>query len=80
MIQREQDPGVNSFQPADPDLDHPTPSRPADDIEQPPDTEVIPVPPDSGPKHPIEEPPREDDAPIGDVDDSPKQIVEHGPQ
>lgn len=37
--------------------------------------EDIPVPPDTDPSAPIEEPPRPDGGPTGDLDDSPKQIV-----
>ena len=47
-----------------------------DDIEQGSDGEDgIPLPPDVEERQPIEEPPRRDDAPVGDVDDSPKRIV-----
>jgi len=46
-----------------------------DDVERTRNSEVIPVPPDSEPRYPVEDPRPADDAPIGDVDDSPKQIV-----
>ena len=45
------------------------------DIEGERDEDVIPVPPDVKERQPIEDPPHGDDAPVGDVDDSPKRIV-----
>jgi hypothetical protein len=39
------------------------------------DRDVIPVPPDSNPGAPVEEPPDTEGAPVGDVDDSPKRIA-----
>lgn len=77
--QNEQNPDVNSF---DPDYDsgasegiEQNPRNENDDIERTQDEDVIPVPPDSEPSYPVEESPREDDAPVGDVDDRPKKIV-----
>ena len=45
------------------------------DIERGRDEDVIPVPPDAKPVAPIEEPPGSEGPPVGDVDDSPKQIA-----
>ena len=77
--QREQNPDVNSRQPAaDPGEDPGITSDPRDriaDIERGSDDDVIPVPPDVHPTAPIEEPPGSDGPPVGDVDDSPKQIA-----
>lgn len=60
--QRDQNPDVNSYTPD---------AEPGDDQGD----EDIPVPPDTTPPASIEEPPGHDGPPVGDVDDSPKQIV-----
>jgi hypothetical protein len=77
--QREQNPDVNSYRPdIEPGEDPTIPNNPTDrssDVERNREDDVIPVPPDAGPTHPNEEPPSRDDAPVGDVDDSPKRIV-----
>lgn len=77
--QREQNPDVNSRQPAaDPAEDPTTAGNSRDtvtDIERGRNDDVIPVPPDVGPTAPVEEPPGSDGPPVGDVDDSPKQIA-----
>lgn len=77
--QREQNPDVNSRQPpADPAEDPAVTNDsrdPGSDIERGRDDQVIPVPPDSRPASPIEEPPGSSGPPVGDVDDSPKQIA-----
>ena len=77
--QREQNPDVNSIQPAsDPAEDTGATGDPrgrTSDIERGRDDDVIPVPPDVRPTTPIEEPPGSDGPPVGDVDDSPKQIA-----
>ena len=79
MQQREQNPDVNSRQPAaDPAEDTGATNDPRNsgtDIERGRGDDVIPVPPDVKPTAPIEEPPGSDGPPVGDVDDSPKQIV-----
>ena len=75
--QREQNPDVNSYQPDIEPTENPVPSNTDDqssDVERGQQDDVIPVPPDLGPAAPIEEPPGTDDAPVGDVDDSPKRI------
>ena len=77
--QREQNPDVNSRQPAanpaeDPGIINDSRDRTAD-IERGRDDDVIPVPPDVKPTAPIEEPPGTDGPPVGDVDDSPKRIA-----
>jgi hypothetical protein len=43
------------------------------------DIENIPLPPDQTNREPVEEPPRPDgeDYPLGDVDNSPKRLVDH---
>jgi hypothetical protein len=75
-MQREQNPDVNSRQPAvDPAEDINDPRNSGADIERGRDDDVIPVPPDVKPTAPIEEPPGSDGPPVGDVDDSPKQIA-----
>jgi hypothetical protein len=38
-------------------------------------SEEIPLPPDTQPNAPVEEPPGSDGSPVGDVDDSPKRIA-----
>jgi len=77
--QREQNPDVNSYSPdVEPGESPGVPDNPNDkssDIEGRRDTDVIPVPPDVAPAAPVEEPPAEGKAPVGDVDDSPKQIA-----
>ena len=77
--QREQNPDVNSYDPASDTAEEPgdtrDPTRPSTDIERGRDDDVIPVPPDSAPAAPIEEPPGRDGPPVGDVDDSPKRIA-----
>ena len=77
--QREQNPDVNSYNPDIDPAENPgvTNDRkgPASNIERGRDDDVIPVPPDSRPVAPIEEPPGRDGPPVGDVDDSPKQIA-----
>lgn len=77
--QREQNPDVNSYDPniqpgEDPGVTE-GPNEPGQDIEREPATDVIPVPPDAERKAPIEAPPANDGPPVGDVDDSPKQIA-----
>lgn len=75
--QNTQNPDVNSFDPdsgASEGIEQNSRNESAD-IERTGHDEVIPVPPDSEPQYPIEEPPAADDSPVGDVDDSPKQIV-----
>jgi hypothetical protein len=76
--QRSQNPDVNSYQPdADPG-ETPTSndrSNPSSGVEEKKDKDVIPVPPDSTPSAPVEEPPGGDGPPVGDVDDSPKRIA-----
>ena len=78
------DPDVNSYiTDIDPGASR-TPDQDDDenegtDIEgQSGDRDVIPVPPDAPKQHPIEAPPRDDGAPVGDVDDSPKRIANTG--
>lgn len=77
--QREQNPDVNSYNPDIEPGESPgvTNDRkdPTSNIERGRDDDVIPVPPDSAPSAPIEEPPGSDGPPVGDVDDSPKQIA-----
>lgn len=69
--QREQNPDVNSY---NPDVD-PTEDKGKGDNREAEDKDVIPVPPDSRPSAPVEEPPGTDGPPVGDVDDSPKRIA-----
>lgn len=77
--QREQNPDVNSYNPDAPSGESPGSSNNenngSNDIERSKDKDVIPVPPDSNPAAPVEEPPETEGAPIGDVDDSPKRIA-----
>lgn len=77
--QREQNPDVNSYSPDISPGEDPSVVDGSDDettnIEGQRTDDVIPVPPDVRPTAPIEEPPSRDDAPVGDVDDSPKRIV-----
>ncbi len=71
-----QNPDVNS---PDPDSDparggRNEPYRREDNnVERPGDEDVIPVPPDSEQKYPVEDPPVNDDA-LGDIDDSPMSV------
>jgi len=77
--QREQNPDVNSYNPdVEPGEDPTVPNSPNDgssDIEGHTESDVIPIPPDAAPTAPVEEPPSDRNAPVGDVDDSPKQIA-----
>jgi hypothetical protein len=77
--QRKQNPDVNSYNPDIDPAESPDVTNDRGDqssnIERGPKDEPIPVPPDSGPAAPIEEPPGRDGSPVGDVDDSPKQIA-----
>ena len=76
--QREQNPDVNSYNPSiDPGEDPGATERPPEGpgVEQKPETDIIPVPPDAAPNAPIEEPPGTGGPPVGDVDDSPKRIA-----
>lgn len=66
--QREQNPDVNSY---NPDVDPGEDPGTSDDS----DDDGAPVPPDTTPPVPIEEPPGSDGPPVGDVDDSPKRIA-----
>ena len=76
--QREQNPDVNSYSPDIAPGENP---GAADSTHEPSDIEgkakedVIPVPPDANSTVPVEEPPETNDAPVGDVDDSPKRIA-----
>ena len=71
-----QNPDVNS---PDPDSDPARSERIEPDrrddnnIERPVDDDVIPLPPDAEPRYPVEDPPV-NDAPLGDVDDSPMRV------
>lgn len=76
--QREQNPDVNSY---DPDI---TPgenpeagdsTNESSDVERQKEEDVISVPPDANTRAPVEEPPGNEDAPVGDVDDSPKRVA-----
>ena len=78
--QRSPNPDVNSY---DPDIDpgsgegiEQNHRNENDDIEKSGDNEQIPIPPDSEQPYPVEEPPSGDDAPVGDIDDSPKIIAD----
>jgi hypothetical protein len=77
MIQRENNPDVNSYVPDVEPGESPGTTDSAgdatDDIERGPQN--IPVPPDTERKAPVEEPPGSSGPPVGDVDDSPKRIV-----
>ncbi len=70
--QREQNPDVNSY---DPDVDPGEDPGTSDGSDDSSADDVIPVPPDSRPSAPVEEPPGRDGPPVGDVDDSPKRIA-----
>ena len=76
--QRPQNPDVNSYQPDNSPAETPT-SNDTDTgsagIEEKDGRDSIPVPPDSTPAVPVEEPPDSGGHPVGDVDDSPKRIV-----
>lgn len=78
ILQREHNPDVNSYIPdVEPGESPGTTDGPEDgsnDIERKPKDD-IPVPPDTGRKAPVEEPPGTGGPPVGDVDDSPKRIV-----
>jgi len=69
--EQQSNPDVNTFN-IDPDPGE-QPSSGNDEADDPAD--LIPLPPDAAPPHPVEEPPDDDKTPVGDVDDSPKQIV-----
>lgn len=74
--QREQNPDVNTYRPENEsgeDSGTGRPSDSSDNIEK--DQDSIPLPPDSPPAAPVEEPPGADGPPVGDVDDSPKRIA-----
>jgi hypothetical protein len=77
--QREQNPDVNSYNPDGGQTEDRSPTDGAnknpDNVERDRQDDVVPVPPDVSPTVPIEEPPGEDGPPVGDVDDSPKQIA-----
>lgn len=76
--QREQNPDVNSYSPDTDSIEDPgtgKDDKPLTDVERSQDKDVIPVPPDATPAVPVEEPPGTDGPPVGDVDDSPKQIA-----
>ena len=79
VVQRQQNPDVNSYSPgtgpAESPGDRQDPNNGVGDTENNKGTDVIPLPPDSKPVAPIEEPPESDGVPVGDVDDSPKRIV-----
>lgn len=78
LEQREQNPDVNSYNPdADPGEDSGTSndSEESNDIERPGGDGSVPLPPDTMPSAPVEEPPGSDGPPVGDVDDSPKRIA-----
>ena len=74
-MQNEQNPDVNTPHPYDSNGEAETPGRGSGrtDVERPDPT--VPVPPDTEPQAPVEEPPESERAPMGDVDDSPKRIV-----
>jgi hypothetical protein len=75
ISQRAQNPDVNSSNPGtDPGETADVPANDSSDVERQ-DGDVIPVPPDSAPAAPVEEPPGSAGAPVGDVDDSPKRIA-----
>ena len=74
--QRTQNPDVNSYDPgSEPGEDPGSSNNPNSDIESGKDDNGFPVPPDTSPRAPVEEPSEDDRAPVGDVDDSPKRIV-----
>lgn len=69
-FQQEQNPDVNTF-----NIDSDDPGEGVGSGESNEPGENSPVPPDTAPSHPVEEPPETEKPPVGDVDDSPKQIV-----
>jgi len=76
--QREQNPDVNSYSPditpgENPGADDST--NESSDIERQRGEDVIPILPDANSPAPVEEPPGNEGAPVGDVDDSPKRIA-----
>ena len=75
--QREQNPDVNSYNPDIAPGENPSipDSDKSSDIERQKESDVFPVPPDGSPAAPVEEPPTDRNVPVGDVDDSPKQIA-----
>ncbi len=76
--QRGQNPDVNTYYPdVEPGDDPGVTDGGSDssDIERQKDDETNPVPPNSTPPVPVEEPPGEGSPPVGDVDDSPKRIA-----
>jgi len=73
MEQNQQNPDVNTFNIRDRETEErPTSGDQENGVE---DDESIPVPPDVEPQAQIEEPPGSEGPPVGDVDDSPKQIA-----
>ena len=74
--QRTQNPDVNSYDPdTEPGENPGSSNNPNTDVESNKNDNGIPVPPDSAPRAPVEEPLGNDRAPVGDVDDSPKRIA-----
>ena len=75
--QREQNPDVNSYTPdiAPGEDAEERDTNESSDIEREQKGDVIPVPPDANSAVPVEEPSGNEDAPVGDVDDSPKRIA-----
>lgn len=78
--QREGNPDVNTYIPGSSDTGGEDPNEPDRDsgtsnIEDTPDDDLIPLPPDAEPAVPLEAPPGRESPPMGDVDDSPKRIV-----
>lgn len=70
--QREQNPDVNSYSPDIPPGEDPgaaDSTSESSDIERKKEEDVIPVPPDANTRAPVEEPPGNEDAPVGDVDE-----------
>lgn len=78
-IQNRQNPDVNSIPTSDSsgaiEQENPETNIDNSDIEQPDNQEITPLPPDRQPVAPIEEPAETDEAPVGDVNDSPKRIA-----
>lgn len=77
--QREPNPDVDDFgaykeSGGDEDVQQPSHGS-SQDIEHDRDDDTIPLPPDVNERQPVEDPPHGNDAPVGDVDDSPKRIV-----
>jgi hypothetical protein len=78
--QRTQNPDVNSYIPDSDPAESPgstdrSGNESSDTEQKGGRNDVIPVPPDSTPPAPVEEPPGSEGAPVGDVDDSPKRIA-----